>query len=568
MAQPRPTLCAADASSPCASAKRQETTECAICGKVVRRGGLARHHLSDACRQAHAKRCCCGPASGKEADIFAREVFGCNNGAVIIDGVDYAPKLSRAAHFNGYTPIPLPDRDHSGPAALLKADSTSEEDGSGLAADGKDNVYIVEEEPCICENCMSQETYDLYIKGKASEQDKGNGTDTGDNKSKAGRELEAPQEIERQRIEWERHRERQQALWEAGVDSLPPLPARPSIYQKAAEEKQSKQQAKKERRRQASKGKGKGQGKKGKGKARAWSEVKCRDCNQWHLWPECCGVLMAAQVIQWSCACCQQTITEQDRGKDKGDNKSKAQRELEAFQAIERQLIEEEDKTRQAVVEEQFLASWDAARACLYDEKKQQEEEEKIERQKLEKKGRASKATRKRKEGDVVQRCDVATQYEPCAPRCWGLCVRCGQRCDLPYGHQDHCLDGFPTPPSLACPRTGLTPASAAVVSGCASEMGGIPPAHVDPDVKITQFVSRRRKERRRQEESKGKADGEVGTEGEGNRKRRKGKGKSCTEGNGKSCNEGPPSNWVPKGPCPHELFRRFEEGKVNSSCK
>ena len=120
MAQPRPTLCAADAYSPCASAKRQETTECAICGKVVRRGGLARHHLSYACRQAHAKRCCCGPASGKEADICAREVFGCNNGAVIIDGVDYAPKLSRAAHFNGYTPIPLPDRDHSGPAALLK----------------------------------------------------------------------------------------------------------------------------------------------------------------------------------------------------------------------------------------------------------------------------------------------------------------------------------------------------------------------------------------------------------------------------------------------------------------
>ena len=116
MAQHRRTLCAADASSPCASAKRQETTECAICGKVVRRGGLARHHLSDACRQAQRKLwpcSCCGPASGKEADIFAREVFGCNNGAVIIDGVDYAPKLSRAAHFNGYTPIPLPDRDHS-----------------------------------------------------------------------------------------------------------------------------------------------------------------------------------------------------------------------------------------------------------------------------------------------------------------------------------------------------------------------------------------------------------------------------------------------------------------------
>ena len=204
---------------------------------------------------------------------------------------------------------------------------------------------------------------------------------------------------------------------------MPPLPARPSIYhvvdhgmvkegEKEKEEEkihvrimelaslctpakmvpvkvadeEAKQQAKKERRqqekerRQASKGKGKGQGKKGKGKARAWSEVKCRDCNQWHLWPEC----------------------------------SKAQRLLEAFQAIERQLIEEEDKTRQ----EQFLASWDAARACLYDEKKQQEEEEKIERQKLEKKGRASKATRKRKEGDVVQRCDVATQYEPCAADC------------------------------------------------------------------------------------------------------------------------------------------------------
>ena len=128
---------------------------CACCGKVVRRGGLARHHKSDACRQAQRKLwpcSCCGPASGVEADIFAREVFGCNNGAVIIDGVDYAPKLSRAAHFNGYTPIPLPDRDHSGPAALLKADSTSEEDGSGLAADGKDNVYIVEEGPCVfCE---------------------------------------------------------------------------------------------------------------------------------------------------------------------------------------------------------------------------------------------------------------------------------------------------------------------------------------------------------------------------------------------------------------------------------
>ena len=140
--------------------------------------------------------------------------------------------------------------------------------------------------------------------------------------------------------------------------------------------------------------------------------------------------------------------------------------------------------------------------------------------------------------------------------------MRCGQRCDLPYGHQDHCLDGCSTPPSLACPRTGLTPASAAVVSGCASEMGGIPPAHVDPDVKITQFVSRRRKERRRQEEGKGKADGEVGTEGEGNRKRRKGKGKSCAEGNGKRCNDGPPNNWVPKAPCPYELHRRLEEGK------
>ena len=55
-------------------------------------------------------------------------------------------------------------------------------------------------------------------------------------------------------------------MWEAGVDSLPPLPARPSIYQKAAEEYEAKQQAKKERRRQASKGKGKGQGKTGKGK--------------------------------------------------------------------------------------------------------------------------------------------------------------------------------------------------------------------------------------------------------------------------------------------------------------
>ena len=74
--------------------------------------------------------------------------------------------------------------------------------------------------------------------------------------------------------------------------------------------------------------------------------------------------------------------------------------------------------------------------------------------------------------------------------------------------------------------------------------------------------MSRRRKERRRQEESKGKADGEVGTEGEGNRKRRKGKGKSCAEGNGKRCNDGPPNNWVPKAPCPYELHRRLEEGK------
>ena len=26
-----------------------------------------------------------------------------------------------------------------------------------------------------------------------------------------------------------------------------------------------------------------------------------------------------------------------------------------------------------------------------------------------------------------------------------------------------------------------------------------------------------------------------------------------------------PPSNWVPQGPCPYELHRRFEEGKVKS---
>ena len=44
------------------------------------------------------------------------------------------------------------------------------------------------------------------------------------------------------------------------------------------------------------------------------------------------------------------TITEQDKGKDKGDNKSKAQRELEAFQEIERQRIEEEDIQRQRIV--------------------------------------------------------------------------------------------------------------------------------------------------------------------------------------------------------------------------
>ena len=78
-------------------------------------------------------------------DYCARVVFGCDSGAVSFDGVDYGPNMSRAAKDWGYTPIPLPDRDHSGPAALLKADSTSEEDGSGLAADGKDNVYIVEE---------------------------------------------------------------------------------------------------------------------------------------------------------------------------------------------------------------------------------------------------------------------------------------------------------------------------------------------------------------------------------------------------------------------------------------
>ena len=38
----------------------------------------------------------------------------------------------------GYTPIPLPDRDHSGSAALLEADSASEEVASGLAADGQE----------------------------------------------------------------------------------------------------------------------------------------------------------------------------------------------------------------------------------------------------------------------------------------------------------------------------------------------------------------------------------------------------------------------------------------------
>ena len=64
----------------------------------------------------------------------ARVVFGCNSGAVSIDGVDYAPNMSHAAHHWGYTPIPLSDGDHSGSAALLKADSASEEDGSGLTS--------------------------------------------------------------------------------------------------------------------------------------------------------------------------------------------------------------------------------------------------------------------------------------------------------------------------------------------------------------------------------------------------------------------------------------------------
>ena len=235
MAQHRRTLCAADASSPCASAKRQETTECAICGKVVRRGGLARHHKSDACRQAqrckqkeqqalaaalavhvsggdspshekhvaslerkwkaakvvgghasaaasasaaawnhahadalpqalaadglpHVIQCCvcgrvrritrrCGHCDAaaerrhrvqekhkkltglcfqkeyvedpnkewrEHNDYCARVVFGCDSGAVSFDGVDYAPNMSRAAKDWGYTPIPLPDRDHSG----------------------------------------------------------------------------------------------------------------------------------------------------------------------------------------------------------------------------------------------------------------------------------------------------------------------------------------------------------------------------------------------------------------------------------------------------------------------
>ena len=47
-------------------------------------------------------------------DYFARVVFGCDSGPVSFDGVDYAPNMSRAAKDWGYTPIPLPDRDHSG----------------------------------------------------------------------------------------------------------------------------------------------------------------------------------------------------------------------------------------------------------------------------------------------------------------------------------------------------------------------------------------------------------------------------------------------------------------------
>ena len=34
----------------------------------------------------------------------------------------------------GYTPTPLPDRDHNGSAAFLKADPANEEDGSGLTS--------------------------------------------------------------------------------------------------------------------------------------------------------------------------------------------------------------------------------------------------------------------------------------------------------------------------------------------------------------------------------------------------------------------------------------------------
>ena len=41
------------------------------------------------------------------------------------------------------------------------------------------------------------------------------------------------------------------------------------------------------------------------------------------------------------------------------------------------------------------------------------------------------------------EQCQTTRVTTPCPPRCWGVCAVCSKRrCDLPEGHEEHCMCG------------------------------------------------------------------------------------------------------------------------------